>query len=232
MNSRISLLTLLAIVFLQTNCARSQEKQTRDVGEFSEIELGLPADLFLKQGQKNEVVIEADPEDLEDIETRISRDRLSIKFERSFYWSRGGRNIKVYVTMKDIKGLAVSGSGSITAEGIINTEDLYINISGSGELKGNFEAVRIDSKISGSGEIELEGSSSDHEVSISGSGDLRAEDMEVKNYDIRITGSGGCAINVSEELYVRISGSGKVRYRGNPERLDVSSSGSGTVRKF
>ena len=144
----------------------------------------------------------------------------------------GNNKIDVYITIKNLEGLNLSGSGKVIGDSKFEVEDLDLSVSGSGDLELDVFAKNIDSGISGSGSIELSGVSGYHKVSISGSGKLAAEDMEVEEYKIHISGSGACRINVTKEIEASISGSGSVSYKGNPDRVHSSSSGSCKIRKM
>ena len=50
--------------------------------------------------------------------------------------------------------------------------------------------------------------------------------------EISISGSGNCRCWVENDLEVRVSGSGSVYYKGDPEKVDARISGSGKVRKL
>ena len=134
--------------------------------------------------------------------------------------------------MKNLEGISLSGSGKVIGESKFEVEDIDLSVSGSGDLEMDVFARNIDSGISGSGSIELSGVSGSHKVSISGSGKLYAEDMEVEEYKIHISGSGACRINVTKEIDASISGSGSVSYKGDPDKVYNHSSGSGKIRKI
>jgi len=69
------------------------------------------------------------------------------------------------------------------------------------------------------------------EARISGSGKILAEDFQVSECSVMISGSGNCTVGVSDELDAKISGSGNVYYRGNPE-INSATSGSGSVKSL
>ena len=54
---------------------------------------------------------------------------------------------------------------------------------------------------------------------ISGSGKVKAEDLQVNDFEARISGSGNVYISVIEEITANISGSGSVYYAGDPDRV-------------
>ena len=55
---------------------------------------------------------------------------------------------------------------------------------------------------------------------------------KLERYNIHISGSGSCKINVSKEIDANVSGSGSISYRGNPEKVYHHASGSGKIRKI
>ena len=206
----------------------------RDLPTFDRIALRLPCNVHITQGSKQSVVLKGDRDDLEKIITEVSGGKLIIKTKSSSWlsWMDDLDEVDIYITMKEVRGLSVSGSGKITTENKIKTDDLDLAVSGSGRLQINVDANEIDSSISGSGRIEAKGTSKSNDLSISGSGRLNAENLVAENYDISISGSGRCEINVTNELEVSISGSGSVYYKGNPDKVDSKTSGSGRVKKM
>ncbi len=228
MKNIYTLVAIVTILFAGAGSAMAQ-KETRDVSEFTKISFGIAGNLYLKQGSRQSLVLEGD--DLDEIETEVSGGKLRIKREgRNWGWSNN--KIDVYITIKNLEGVNLSGSGKVIGDSKFEVEDLDLSVSGSGDMELDVYAKNIDSGISGSGSIELSGVSEYHKVSISGSGKLAAENMEVEEYKIRISGSGACRINVTKEIDASISGSGNVSYKGNPDRVHSSTSGSGKIRKI
>jgi hypothetical protein len=68
-------------------------------------------------------------------------------------------------------------------------------------------------------------------IAISGSGDLYAENLETRNAEVHVSGSGECKLFVSGKLQASVSGSGDVYYKGEPV-VKAHVSGSGKVRKM
>jgi hypothetical protein len=53
--------------------------------------------------------------------------------------------------------------------------------------------------------------------------------MKAQKARCRVSGSGNIALNVSKELDASISGSGDIRYSGNPPSVRTKVSGSGDI---
>jgi len=227
-----TLLTLmLSLAFVLPSAAQTR---TVDVGDFTKLSLGIPANLYIKQGSGTKVEIECDDDLFDDIEIELRGDRLSISKDCNWGWSKGWRksDVTIYVTMDEIEALSVSGSGYMESKGTLNTDEVRLSVSGSGDMELNLEGEEIDMRISGSGSIRLDGSADEAEASISGSGKVKAEDMTVRIFEAKISGSGSCYITATDEVEANISGSGSVYYAGEPKRVISNASGSGKIRKL
>jgi len=209
----------------------AQKKETRKVGDFNFISMSISGDLTIRQGSKNEVILEGDEDDLENIETYVSGDKLKIRSQNNSWFNNIGK-IKIYITIKDFNGISVSGSGDVVSEGVLKGGNVELHVSGSGDIDLNLQATDTDISISGSGSISLQGKGKTGALSISGSGKLDAQDYVLETITIKISGSGGAYIYATKEIDSRISGSGTIRYKGEPDKLSNRSSGSGRLRKM
>lgn len=213
--------------------AQPDEKETRNVKDFTKVSFGVAGNLYINIGPEFKVVLEGEKRYLEDVLTEVSGGKLVIKNEnwRMNNW-RMNEKVTVYITMPELKGLGVSGSGKAEIKDAVKTSDLNLSVSGSGKLYASEISVsNLDCSISGSGDISLgsSGSSSKADISISGSGNYIGESFKIGTAEIHISGSGNCTCNVTESLRASVSGSGNVTYEGNP-RVDAHVSGSGKVR--
>jgi len=235
MKTKIFLFTFFLITILFINPLLAEEEE-RDVPSFSEISLRIPGQLHLKQGNNQSINIEAKSSTLEDIIVEVKDRQLIIRFPNRnlFFGNFNPGKIDIYVTVPEIDGLYVSGSGDIIAEGEIETRILDLAVSGSGDIKiRDLKTDRVKASISGSGDILIDdgGVADDFSANISGSGSINAEDFEANDVSVHIAGSGGCSITAERSLKARIAGSGNVYYNGNPD-IDSSVAGSGRVKKL
>jgi hypothetical protein len=232
-----SLKTLLVIILLtgfgtQLASARLQDikKENRKVDTFSSIVLAISGDLYLSQGDKNEVLIEADDDVLENIITEVQGNTLIIKFEK-WYNYKGNKKINIYVTTKTIEELTLTGSGQIINKTPINAPELELVITGSGSiLLDNLNTKDVKTMISGSGNIKIKSDvkANSFESVITGSGDIDVSLISFEKADLTITGSGSIMAKVLDELDATITGSGKIKYLGKPI-IDANITGSGKI---
>ena len=203
--------------------------EKRAVSGFNEVSLDISGNLEVIQGSTEGVAIEADDNIIPYIETSVENGRLRVRFSKNInYHTRN--TIKVTVNARNVEGLAVSGSGDISANGL-KTLKLRTRISGSGNMR--LKALQVDDlsvAISGSGNFLADGAANSMEGSIAGSGDLRASGLSAKRVKINIAGSGDAALWVRETLQVSVAGSGDVKFYGEGSLTKSSIAGSGSVK--
>ena len=222
---------VFAIILFTTNLY-AQKKETRKVGDFSYVSMGVNADVIIKQGSKIELIIEGDEDDLDNIETYVSGSKLKIRTKSNSWWGNNNSKVKIYITLKEFTGASVSGSGDIASSGTLKGGNIDLGVSGSGDLDLTLDVQDVDCGISGSGSVYLNGHGKSSSLSISGSGKLDAADFEIETISIRISGSGSAYVYATKELDSRISGSGTIRYKGDPDKVSNHSSGSGKLKKM
>lgn len=210
------------------------ESEERDVPSFSKISVKIAANVFVEQGKKQSVKIVAKSSILNDIITEVNDRTLNIRFPVNYIFKKiNPGKIDIYITVPEIDGLSLSGSGDISAKEI-ESRILDLAVSGSGDINVDELTVgRVNIGISGSGNINVNKGTAKEEisVSISGSGNLEAKGFEADNVKVRIAGSGNCRITSNGSINARIVGSGSVYYMGNPS-IDSSVAGSGSVKKM
>lgn len=197
-----------------------------DLEKFDAVGLQISGDLYLKQGNTQSVRIEGQQNILDNIKTEVTDGYWKIKFDKPV---RKHDKLKVYITLPNLTAARVSGAGDIIGENkFTGLGDLALSISGSGNVKFAAEAASIELRISGSGDMEIDGSAATLQLGISGSGDIDAYSLTAKKCNVRISGSGDCKINVTDNLEAKISGSGDIQYKGRP-RITSKISGSGGI---
>ncbi len=232
----VILTTVLLTVFF---CLRAHSstiipdsKEIRNVGKFSSISLSMAAKVYIEQGPECRLEIEADDDDLEKIKTEVKNGKLNISTKN---WTSNLKgNVIINITMPELEGMVIAGSGSIVAGSKFSCEELDLSVTGSGAIKmENLSVGELDAMITGSGNIKLNGDPAADELSltITGSGSYTSEGLKINEANISITGSGSAKVHVIKKLQTNITGSGNVYYQGDPI-VNANSTGSGKTKKM
>ncbi len=181
--------------------------ETRTVGAFSKINVTGSPEVEIAVGAPVSLTITADDNLLPIIETKVDGDTLNIGSKESYSTSIG---VKLKITVPKLDGASVTGSSEIHADGV--------------------SAKKFTASVTGSGSIVLKGSADLLDGQITGSGEIKAMELATKTVSVGVTGSGRALVNASETVDASITGSGSVRYSGNPPNVQKRITGSGEIK--
>jgi len=203
-------------------------KENLELGDFSELEIDLDADVVIHVGNQPSVSISAQ-ENLHKVISTVVRGNNLVIEARPCINTRD--RVQIELTVTSLSAIKLNGSADITSMDELHNDELELKINGSGNIMADIFTNQLDVKINGSGNVIIAGSAKEADVVINGSGDVRAESLQAYKADIRINGSGDVDINALNDLKATIKGSGDVTYSGNPS-VKTSISGSGSVTKM
>jgi len=203
-------------------------KKERDAGNFSGLRVSSGIDVYLKQTDDESIVVEADENLHEYIQTEIRDGILNVYTEANI---REAEMKRVYVTMRDINSLKTTSAGDIIGETPVKTEKLELSATSAGDIKLEVYAKEIEAHISSSGDVTLTGEVDILDATLSSAGDLNAFGLEVREAEVSASSAGDADISVSERLRARASSAGDINYRGNPKYIDAHSSSAGGINR-
>ncbi len=196
---------------------------------FTNIALKTYANVIITQGDKTEAIIKTDDNTYTNIRLEVVNDKLIISASDKKMLPN---HPTVYVTLKTLNKVELTGSGNVSFANQLKSNSLEFRLTGSGNLKANFDAKAIKIVNSGSGHLEMAGKTGSSNITISGSGNVNGQDLKASKSKIKISGSGTSIVDVEEELEVDITGSGNVYFISYPERVLAVSYGSGRCEKL
>lgn len=204
------------------------KSQEREVGNFSGIKVNCSADVYIQQGEKTSVLVKADENLLELIETEVSGDILKIDINGNI--SRV-KQMVVIVTVTNLNEIQINGSGDVDSENTIKGIDLEIGINGSGNVELDLDMKNVKTSINGSGDVELSGVAGNFELKVSGSGSFEGKELRLNLCNISVYGSGDVELSGSaNSIEVVQSASGDINlYNLDAQDATVNTSGSGDV---
>ena len=205
------------------------EKESRDLDGFSGVHVSSGIDVYLRQGSSFEVVVEADENLLDVIETRVEGKVLKVGTDRVSI--RNAKAKKVHVTLPELDMLRISSAGDLEALDMFHCGDLDISVSSAGDLFLEVEAGAIYVNISSSGDVKLAGTADRLKASLSSAGDLDAFDLQAGRVDVKVSSAGDARVYATEEISMTASSAGNIYYRGDAKVQHSSSSSAGNIVK-
>ena len=182
--------------------------ETRDVSGFSEIDLSGSGMVLVSVTGTESLTVEAEDNILSLLTTEVKDGRLILGANQSILPTR---DIVYTVTVINLEAVTVSGSGSVAAVDVA-ANGFEVDISGSGTVTPEGVSERLDVSISGSGAFEGGALvAATGTVSVSGSGEALVNVTD--DLDADVSGSGTVGYIGDPTVSTSISGSGEVSRR-------------------
>jgi cytoskeletal protein CcmA (bactofilin family) len=210
------------------------EVSTRNFDSFTSVEVRGSIDLLFKPSSSFYIEIKGNYP--EDIISELKDGDLVIYHKKgknwiSNEWNTIGRGYVAIIHAPSLYGITSVGSGAITIEGILKSDNLSISLAGSGNIVGQINVGKLEIENSGSSNIRLNGNADKVDIKSSGSGNIQCFEFVMDECQISKSGSGNAQITVNNTLIASISGSGNLTYKGSPKKITKSVSGTGKIRK-
>jgi hypothetical protein len=190
-----------------TPASSGRTSQARDVAAFHGVELRGTNNVVVHVGAKQSVVVRADASLLSRVTTKVQSGTLVIGNTPGSFSSKSPMRVEVGVPSLD--ALTLTGNGTIVVDGIA-ADSLHVTLPGNGTLTARGTATRLDLTVSGSGTAQFE--------------QLVADDAHAV-----LSGSGAIFLTATRTLDASVSGSGVIRYGGNPHDVSERVTGSGAI---
>lgn len=205
--------------------------ETRDLPEFTAIVIDYPADIVIRQGEKQSVTISADDNLLPQLRTNVSGSVLTLVSGEPSYRRRVNPTmpVRIDITVRDLRSVDYPTAGRVRIENF-QTDSLKVIVDGAGELSLDDVTIgRLAVDLNGAGSVSAHGTGDSLVLGVDGVGSFRGADLSVGTAQVTINGAGSAIVWVGDQLTVSINGIGSVSYYGSPQ-VHQSVGGLGSVQ--
>ncbi len=204
--------------------------QERDVTEdFTEVKGSAGLDVYLTQGDENKIVVEADENLQQYIETDVENGKLHITTSENIGRSKAK---KVYVTFKKLNTVEASSGADVTGNSVIKSENLSLKSSSGAQLNVEIFAKNLTAKTSSGADLIVSGKATSLKADASSGSELNAKELLVIECNAEASSGAEVTVNVKDNLETNVSSGGEVNYYGNPVSVNSNKSHSGNVNKM
>lgn len=216
MSASPKILLGLVVSMLLTACAEDAngpiERQTREVGAFTAIEMDGSAELDITVGAGPAVEVEAPAQMLERIRTEVRGETLYIEGKaKDWLFAKRGGGAHVRVSVPTLSSLRLEGGNDVSIRGFSGGES-SINAEGAVNIEAEGELDRLTIRMAGAG-----------------NGDF----SRLVANDTRVTmdGVGSVVVHPKEKLDATMNGVGAIHYTGTPREVRTRMNGLGHIGK-
>ena len=203
-------------------------EEVRQVGEFDQIDVSRGMNVYVTQGSPARVVVIADNNLHEIIETRVEGQVLKVYVNENIRWAK---EKKVMITVEKLSGLETSSGSNAWSQNQITTDDIELKSTSGSNLTIDVNAKNLTADCSSGANIKLSGMAKEADLEASSGANLIGEALKVDDCRMKTSSGANVSATVNERLDAKASSGGNIVYFGEPKSTDVSTSSGGNIRK-
>lgn len=213
------------------------ESKEYDVRNFKVVDVRSQFDVFMTQGNKEEVVIETYRSLMPYVKVEKEGNRLNIYLDKklnNIRWNGKDHLLSAHITVKDVEKIVLSGACDLYMESPLVTKDLKITASGASDLDlKRIEGETIKIITSGASDIDdADLVATKVYINASGASD---GDISVVAEVLDMIASGASDFNIDvdvDDIMINAHGSSDFNARGKTKTFKVNVSGSSEMRAY
>mgnify|MGYP000197484410 CR=1 FL=1 len=202
----------------------TENRSTKD--NFTKIAVSTGLDLYISQGSKNEITVEAD-ENLHDIIiTEVNDGVLKIYAEKNI-WKAKAR--KVFVTVKTLDGVTATSGADVYSKETLHVDTIKLKTTSGADIRISLNANTVETSATSGSDIEVSGTSNNHISSATSGASIDAFNLKSKNVTVKVSSGADINVYASESITAKASSGGDIDFKGNPKKINKKSSSGGDV---
>ena len=215
MKQRLFALALGASLALPAQ-AQLAEPRIDASGPFDSLVVTGAGQVRLFHAEHDEVVIPGDKRLLANVSVQRSGTTLTIGLPRDPALLGALAQVEVHVAR--LTRLTLADSSSVSAPLLFKGDVMAIRMNGSGVVAfDNLSVSQLAVDLAGSAQARLAGKVDKLRLTTAGTSRFVADHLRTRNTELTVTAASGADVWTVDELNVRVSESGRVRYWGEPK---------------
>lgn len=205
------------------------QTEERSVSDFTKVKGSAGIDVYLTEGSENKVVVEADENLLEFIETSVEGGKLRIRSMQNIGRAKAK---KVHVTYVKLTSIEASSGADVIGNSVIKSESLNLDSSSGADLELEILSKEVFAETSSGSDMKLSGKATTLRAKASSGSDLNAKELLVASCNADASSGADIKVNVKERLNAEASSGGDVHYYGDPAAVTNKGGRTGGVHKM
>jgi hypothetical protein len=203
-------------------------EEIRQVAEFDQIHVSRGMNVYVTQGSPAKVVVIADSNLHELIETKVEGGVLKVFINENIRWAK---EKKVMVTVDKLSGVQSTSGSNVWSTNQVMSENLELKASSGANLTMDLNSKFLKADCSSGANIKLSGLAKEADLETSSGANLKCPELKAGNCKMRASSGGNVSSTVDGKLQAHASSGGNVVYYGEPTETDVNTSSGGNIHK-
>ncbi|MGY6558750.1 MAG: head GIN domain-containing protein [Nitritalea sp.] len=220
--------TLVACLALSHLLLAQTRTEDRPLRNFSKIKVANSIEVELRKGDTPSASITANGIELDNIITEVSKETLEVKLGRGNFRSS---TVKMTITYTELDEVAAATSASVVVKDLLDARQIVLASTTSGYIEAEVATETLFLDATSSGKIFVEGSTDRLNLKVFTSADIDAENLKTNRAEVQGNTAGKAIFEVANEITGSAATGARIRYIGNPSRIEVRTGTGGTVEK-
>jgi hypothetical protein len=203
----------------------------REAKNYNAINVSGGIDLYISYGDEAIAVSASEAKYRDKIKTVVENGVLKISYDDNKFSWNSKKDLKAYVSFKNLQALNASGGSDIIVEGSIKSDQLKIDLSGGCNFKGRVEVKELNINQSGGSDVSINGRTEKVFINASGGSDFNGYNLNTDYCEAEASGGSDIEITANKEISARASGASDISYKGNAALKESKASGASSVSK-
>lgn len=203
-------------------------EETRDLGDFDKISVTRGMNVYITQGSATKVVVRADENLMDVIETSVSDGTLKVSCNRGI---RKAESNRVLVTVPDIDLIKTTAGSNVFSEDTLKLKMLEVKSTAGSNVKLSLTATELNVSAMAGSNVFLGGTADSFKVRANSGSNVKAGELHAATCNLKASSGANIWVQAQKELNASVSSGANVFYYGNPEATNIQKSSGGNVIK-
>nr|WP_294937615.1 head GIN domain-containing protein [uncultured Flavobacterium sp.] len=217
----------LVVLLLIAQLGFSQEKITKNVGDFTTVKVFDKISVHLVQAMENKVELSGARSS--DVELINKNGELKIRMPLNKLLK--GEEITAIVYFKKIDEVEANEGAYLSSDAVFSGIDFNLNAKEGAEIKLVLDVKRVSVKCSSGAMVKLTGKAENQNIVVSGGGTVKASALQGEQTTVVVNAGGEADVTATLLVDAKTRAGGTITIYGNPRQINQKTVAGGTIRQ-
>lgn len=227
-------LPLLALLLIVVSPLTAQST-TKDFNEFSGVIASGNIEMTLIADNENYAKIRGDEDDIEKLKIEMKGSNLKFALRNKGLFNWFGNIGKVHIELhysETLSYINTSASADIRTLETMISDELKLNSSSGSSIELDLDCNKLKANLSSGAEIILEGEIGVQDIIVSSGANYKSSEAASAEVYANASSGGDIKVWVEDKIEGHASSGASIRYKGEPNIRDLSSSSGGGIKSI
>ena len=224
-NTVLSLFMLLLVLSAKAQTTT----ETRALNAFDQLVVSDAIEVELVKGEKHEMTITASGIDISQVTSDVNKRELEIEVSGN---NPKSSSVKVVLTYVQLNQIEASSGAKVFVKDMVESKVVQLKVASNAYLEVEVKAEQLILEAETNARMFVKGTAENLDYNAFTNSEIDGEELVVKNAEIRTNTNASGSFEVLESLKGTAATRGRVKYKGDPNIIDVKESIGGVIEQF